>query len=400
MKAERILRLYLPREWPGEEAGCSWTLLARDFRVIGRGSGIPSEWPAADECEAVVTADQVSWLSISLPEKMGRDASRIIAYALEDKLIQPPETMHIVLSKEAGSAIAIGKARLGEITEAVRAAGRKLDRLFVDMQLSAPADGEWSICRYGESTFLRMGSQSGLAIDWSGTAPPEALTIAVARTHGKLPTRLVVRLPAGKAATIDGWASVLGLPVVAGTSFDPLSASTEGANNLLTGQFAPSGASDAPGRPSRLALIALAALALGHTMLSLADWAWLAYRASVLREESVAIYRQTFPENKAPLLDARVQMQREVDSALRLRGRVGSGDMLAMLATISGELPAGIQARRILFDRSVLELVAVLPEGAAPGMASRLRARGYDMDATVLRRDSAGSEYRLRMSVR
>jgi general secretion pathway protein L len=362
MKAERILRLYLPREWPSEEPGCSWALLTRDFRVIGRGSGIPSQWPAADECEAVVTADQVSWLSISLPEKMGRDASRIIAYALEDKLIQPPETMHIVLSKEAGSAIAIGRARLGEITEAVRAAGRKLDRLFVDMQLSAPADGEWTICRYGESTFLRMGSQSGLAIDWPGTAPPEALAIAVARAHGKLPTRLVVRLPAGKAATIDGWASVLGLPVVAGTSFDPLAASTAGANNLLTGQFAPTGASEAAGRRSRVALIALAALALGHTMLSLADWAWLAYRASVLREESVAIYRQTFPENKAPLLDARVQMQREVDSALRLRGRVGSGDMLAMLATISEELPAGVQPRRILFDRSVLELVAMLPE--------------------------------------
>lgn len=135
-------------------------------------------------------------------------------------------------------------------------------------------------------------------------------------------------------------------------------------------------------------------------MLSLADWAWLACRASVLREESAAIYRQAFPDNKTPLLDARVQMQREVDSVLRLRGRVGSGDMLAMLATISEEFPAGVQPRRILFDRSVLELVALLPEGAAPGMTSRLRARGYDMDATVLRRDSAGSEYRLRMSVR
>lgn len=400
MKAERILRLYLPREWPSQEASCSWALLARDFRVIGRGSGIPSQWPVADECEAVVTADQVSWLSISLPEKMGRDASRIIAYALEDKLIQPPETMHIVLSKEAGSAIAIGKARLGEITEAVRSAGRKLDRLFVDMQLAAPADGEWIICRYGESTFLRMGSQSGLAIDWPGTAPPEALAIAVARAHGKLPMRVVVRLPAGKAAAIDGWASALGLPVVAGTCFDPLAASTAGANNLLTGQFAPSGASDAAGHPSRLALIALAALALGHTMLSLADWAWLAYRASALREESIAIYRQTFPDNKAPLLDARLQLQRDVDAALRQRGKVGRGDMLAMLAVISDELPAGVQPRRVLFNRSVLEVVAVLPDGAASVMASRLRARGYDMDAAVLRRDGAGNEYRMRVTVR
>lgn len=400
MKAERILRLYMPREWQGAEAACSWAVLTRDFRVLERGTSVGKDWPETEECEAVVTADQVSWLSISLPEKMGRDASRIIAYALEDKLIQPPETMHIVLSKEAGSAIAIGKTRLAEITEAVRVAGRKLDRLFVDMQLAVPADGEWTICRYGESTFLRMGSQSGLAIDWPGAAPPEALAIAVARAHGKLPTRLVVRVPAGNTATIDGWSSVLGLPVVAGTCFDPLAASTAGASNILTGPFAPSGRSEFSGRASRRAAVALGVLALIHTMLSLADWAWLAYRASALREESVTIYRQTFPESKDPLLDARIQLQREVDAALRQRGRVGSGDMLAMLAMISEELPKGVQLRRILFDRSVLELVVVLPDGAAPGMASRLSQRGYDTDATVLRRDVAGIEYKIRMSVR
>ena len=400
MKVERILRLYLPREWPAAQALCSWAILAHDFRVLERGTSLAEDWPQADECEAVVTAEQVSWLSISLPEKMGRDASKIIGYALEDKLIQPPETMHIVLSKDAGSAIAIDKARLGEITEAVRAAGRKLDRLFVDMQLAVPAEGEWTVCRYAESTFLRMGSQGGLAIDWPGAAPPEALSIAIARARGKLPKQLVVRPPAGRTETVDGWSAVLGLPVVAGSCFDPLATSTAGASNLLTGQYAPSGATESSGRASRLAVLALAILAVGHTLLSVADWAWLAHRASVLREESVAIYRQTFPDNKAPLLDARAQLQREIDAALRQRGKVGSGDMLAMLAMISEELPAGVQPRRILFDRSVLEFVAVLPDGVALGMASRLRARGYDMDANVLRRDATGNEYRLRMSVR
>lgn len=400
MKAERTLRLYLSRDWAGQAATCSWALLAKDFRVIERGSGSASQWPAADECEAVVTADQVSWLSISLPEKMGRDASRIVAYALEDKLIQPPETMHIVLPKEAGSAIAIGKARLGEITEAVRAAGRKLDRLFVDMQLSVPSEGEWIICRYDDFTFLRMGAQSGLAIDWPGAAPPEALAIAVARAQGKLPTRLVVRLPAGNTVAFDRWSLALGMPVVAGTCFDPLAASTAGASNLLTGPYAPSGASDSAWRTPRLVVFALAVLALGHTVLSLADWAWLAHRASFLREDAVGIFRQTFPDNKTPLLDPSIQLQREIDAALRQRGRVGRGDMLAMLAMISEEFPAGIQPRRVLFDRSVLELVAVLPDGVGPGLASRLRARGYDLEATVLRRDAAGTEYRIRMSLR
>lgn len=400
MKADRILRLYLSRDWPGQEVSCSWALLGRDFRVIERGSGNANQWPAADECEAVVTADQVSWLSISLPEKMGRDASRIIAYALEDKLIQPPETMHIVLSKSAGSAIAIGKARLGEITGAIHTAGRKLHRLFVDMQLASCADGEWTVCRYGDSTFLRMGAQSGLAIDWPGATPPEALVIAVARARGKLPERLVARLPAGNASAIGGWATTLGMTVAAGPSFDPLVASTAGANNLLTGPFAPSGTSSVAGRTLRLSAVALVLLAAGHTVLSLADWAWLAVRASILREEGAGIYRQTFPDSKAPLLDPSLQLHREVDAVLRQRGKTGRGEMLAMLAVLSEELPAGVKPLRMQFDRSVLDMVAVLPEAEVTRMDSTLRLRGYGMDATVLRRDAAGTEYKIRLSLR
>ncbi len=101
MKAERILRLYLQAHWTGLENSCPWALLTGGSDVIKRGESNASGWPSADVYEAVVTADQVSWLSISLPEKLGRDADKIIAYALEEKLLEPPEAMHIVIPKSA-----------------------------------------------------------------------------------------------------------------------------------------------------------------------------------------------------------------------------------------------------------------------------------------------------------
>ena len=400
MKSSRVLRLYVRPDWPGHEAACSWAVRGPDQRVLERGRGTATQWPEADEIEAVVTAQQVSWLSINLPEKMGRDASRIVAYALEDKLIQPPETMHIVVSEQTQSAIAVAKARLKEITDGFRIAGRRVDRLFVEMQLADCRNDEWIVCRYGESAFLRMGTQSALAIDLPGTSPPDALALAIARARGRMPARVVVKLPAADSPSLEGWTAALGVPVISEAPFDPLAASAAGAANLLTGSFAPSGTSGSTEHSLRRAAAGLFVLAVVHTLLSLADWAWLAYRASALREQGIAIYRQTFPENKGPVLDPSLQFHRDADAAMRLRGKAGRGDMLTMLALISGELPAGARLRRVQFDRSVLEVVAAMPESEVSRMVSAMQLRGYGIDTFVLKRDASGTEYRMRLSLK
>jgi general secretion pathway protein L len=407
MKTERILRLYLQGNWSSLENSCAWALLKGDLGVIKRGISNASGWPPADEYEAVVTADQVSWLSISLPEKLGRDADKIIAYALEDKLLEPPEAMHIVIPRSADraqkSAIAIRRTRLREIIDAFSASGKRLDRLYTEMQLAPSGAKKWTVCRFGETAFLRLGADLGLAIDWPGTLPPDALTLAIARarTAGDLPEELLVAVPAKMVPDLGAWSSALGVPVTAGKSFDPLLASTAGASNLLAGPFAPSsGKTGFAGRSLRLSAIVLLLAAVGHTLLSLADWAWLAHKTGTLRTEATALYRDAVPDSKAPLLNPSLQLQSEASAALRERGRLGSSDMLTMLAMLSSELPPKVQARRIQFDRSGLEIITVLPENSVQSINSALRLRGYAMDATALRKDATGTEYKIRMYLR
>lgn len=406
MKDKRILRLYLQGGWPRQGGSCPWVLLTPDMRVVERGAGEARDWPPSDECEAIVTADQVSWLSVSLPEKLGRDANQIIAYALEEKLLEPPETMHFVVPGSAGqgrtSAIAIGRQRMKEILDAVSAAGRRLDRLFAELQLAPLSAGQWALYRFGESAFLRTGAQLGLAIDWADTAPPDALMLALAhaRARGELPDRLVVATHAAPAPDLDAWSSTLGVPVTAGARFDPLVASTAGASNLLTGSFAPPGKTGFVGRYLRISAVALLLAGVGHTLLSLADWVWLARQSANLREEATTIYREAIPGSNAPLLNPSLQLQREVAGALRQRGRVGGDDMLTMLALLANELPPETRIQRIQFDRASLEIVAVLPGDSVRRIDAALRIRGYATDATALRQDATGTDYKIRMYLR
>lgn len=403
---QRVLRLYLPGSWPRLPSSCCWAVLARNGEIVSRGSGDAESWPPAEECEAILTADQVSWLSVTLPEKMGRDADRIISYALEEKLLEPPEVMHIVVVSQANegsekSAIAIRRARLSEIVDSIAGRGRRLDRLFSEMQFAQSTAGGWVICRFDDSTFLRMGRHLGLAVDWPGTAPPDALLLAVsrARSRGELPHDIKIQLPASIASVTDAWTAVLGVRVVAGEAFDPLAASSEVACNLLTGSFAPPGKIGTIRRFQRFAIVTMLVSAVLHTVMSLGEWAWLVHQGASLRAQAVAQFREAVPDSKVPLLDPSVQLHREANRVLHERGRVGHTDMLAMLAALGKALPPGAQARRIRFDPSALEFVAVLPSAAVQRLGPALRPHGYAIDATLLRSDSAGTEYRIRVRV-
>jgi hypothetical protein len=100
------------------------------------------------------------------------------------------------------------------------------------------------------------------------------------------------------------------------------------------------------------------------------------------------------------LLNPSLQLRREAAAVLRERGRLGDGEMLTMLALLGGELPPGVKLRRLQFDRSILEIVAVVPDDAVPRIAATLRLRGYAVDATTLRQAAAGTEYQIRMRLR
>lgn len=401
MKPARILRFHLPADWPRAGASCGWALLAPDGRLIQRGASDARHWPEADTHQAILAADQVSLLSAKLPRKLGRDGDRIVGYALEDKLIEPPEAMHLVVCRSGGegevsAVIAINRVRLQEIVDAFTAVGRPLDGVFTELQLAPVAGGQWLLCHSGKSAFLLIGRNRGLAVDWIDATPPDVLAVAIdqARARGALPKELRVAASPEQAVAAGAWSSVLGIPVVRTGEFDPLGADVTVATNLLTGPYARSAATRFP-RLLRAAVMILLLAGVAHTVLSLADWIRLSQRAGALREEATAIYRAASPGG-GPILDPGLQLQREAGAVLRERGRVGPGDMITMLALLAGELPPGTKLRSIRFELPVLEVTATLPSGAVATLGEGLWLRGYAVriGATA---DGRGADHTIRM---
>ncbi|MFA7271079.1 MAG: hypothetical protein WC073_17215, partial [Sterolibacterium sp.] len=68
MSPNLMLRLLLPAGWPAEEAACEWALLNAQGSLLQRGCSEPRHWPAAEECEAVLSAEQCLPLKAQLPK--------------------------------------------------------------------------------------------------------------------------------------------------------------------------------------------------------------------------------------------------------------------------------------------------------------------------------------------
>ena len=91
------LLLAIDEQWP-TRPDCPWVLLGPDGRPVSEGHSEPRHWPAAAECEVVLTGPQCLWLEVPLPRGARRDLPRLLAYALEDRLLKDPDTQHLTLS--------------------------------------------------------------------------------------------------------------------------------------------------------------------------------------------------------------------------------------------------------------------------------------------------------------
>ena len=91
------LLLAIDEQWP-TRPDCPWVLLGPDGRPVSEGHSEPRHWPAAAECEVVLTGPQCLWLEVPLPRAKRADLPRLLAYALEDRLLKDPDTQHLTVS--------------------------------------------------------------------------------------------------------------------------------------------------------------------------------------------------------------------------------------------------------------------------------------------------------------
>ncbi|MBP6565300.1 MAG: hypothetical protein KA200_06710, partial [Burkholderiales bacterium] len=342
------LRVRLPVPFD-PSAPAAWWRVDDQGRIVERGTSSPPAWPAADRIEAVLGAGDVRIVALELPPMNDARRASAAAFALEDQLAAPADTMHLAVTAPA-SVGASTVVRIADRAAVTWLAARRpaIDRVVAEPDL-APSDGTWRWCAGADGRgFVRRSDGSAFAADApGGTELPAELAAALAHARrdagaaGAPPARIVVDAPAD-APRLAAWTQATGVAFVQGTPWSlerVPDASWRSAPDVRAGHsILPSAAPASIARRFAPAVaLALAALAL-HVVLTAAGWtrdryvAWRADRAVVELARGAGI--DPVPDARA----AEAALAKRATGALHASARMAEGDALPLIARAAGPL--------------------------------------------------------------
>lgn len=356
----------------------------------------------AGEVVAVVPHSRLAWLRVQLPPAShGTRLPSVLQGLLEDRLLDDPQQLHIVLAPDAETTARVGgqtlvavcdKSWLREALTPLQAAGLTVQRIVPELSptdkpvlqvMGEPEHSQSLLCHANGVTLLPPNTAQWRAFaelsqdDLQIQAEPAM----VARVQSTLQRQPMMQSAAQR------WVK-----------------SSQSAWDLAQGEWAQGRAQraqrwvldtwqtllHAPAwKPVRLGLLALVAL----QVLGLNALAWQESRALNAQQASLQnILKTTFP-SVTLVIDAPLQMQREVDALQQKSGMPSSTDLEPLLAALVGVLPEGQTPQQIRYANHALRVQGVALDGNAAGVA-RLKAQGLSLrqdgnDTWVLQAEAA-----------
>ena len=375
---------------PGTSGELAYCLASNAQTITTHGSAALALLPRADDTVLLLPSSAVSWHSVSLP-KLSRSTSAqkmraVIDGMLEEQLLDEPAALHIAPYHPAASADNItwlavcDKAWLAQQLQDIRSAGHRISRI-VPQSFPLPA---------------------GAAHDHAGrvhiSGTPETATLTLTDASGILTLPLAHARAAWPALAGDSVLHVTAEPAVAALAESTLNtkvsivqsaqqalqamldARTYGVD-LAQGEMAVVGSGrwlqqvggvlrDLAAAPAwRTARIGFALLLVAN-LIGLNAWAWKERSALVAkRQHSTQMLTQTFPQVKV-VVDAPVQMQRELSALRQASGALGSRDLESMYARFAAL--AAVTAAPSAIDFAAGEL-SIKGSGIAPSQLSALQ---------------------------
>ena len=379
------LILAIDEHWP-TRPDCPWALLGPDDQPLSEGRSEPRHWPAADACEVVLTGPQCLWLEVPLPRAARRDLPRLLAYALEDRLLKDPDSQHLTVShrrpaedgeRDLAGVLVVARERLRLVVAQLAAIGRQPQRVLAEVQ-TAPADPQgWQLSLSADGAVLRTGPDAGLAIDGDILVPLLAQQAATARAANKAPAGIGLHIAAGMPAPdLAGLQTETGIETVAGTPYRWWQGADRKPANLLHGEFAPSARGGAwLGRLGPALALGGGALAL-WLIANVGEVLWMKHQAGDIDGRIERIYRTSFPNT--PVVAPAAQMRQQLNQERARHGLLRDDDALALLAqaaeALGTDAAAGIVALRYEEGRLDLTLggaAAARAEAVVGLLASR-----------------------------
>jgi len=393
-KGSDRLELWLPRDWPREDAELRWRRVAASG-AVRQGSQRGLEGLASAEEVIVWTpACEALLLQARLPTRSEAKIMQALPYALEDQLVESPERLHFAFTHEADGALAVAvtsRERMDGWLSALAAAGLHATRL-APVTLSLPlADRAWTLAFAGGEIVLRSGVHSGLGGPIE-PHPPAWLhaALAEARAESRAPERILL-VDAPPDLDAAAWREALGLPLEPMRQGD--AAVSSAPLDLLQQRYAPRARMSALWRGYVPAAGLLAAWLIATLVFDGIEWARLSFAARTGEQEMRALLLKSFPDTRA-VLDPAAQMRRGLDSLSAGGGVAAAEDMLALLARVGPaiERESRVRVQSIEYGERALTIRLASSQADAESLARRLSAQSLEVES-----QRGGGETRLRV---
>lgn len=394
----RGAELNLPPGWPEQNPTVRWWNRAEETNgQVENVTQLPASVRALPVHVWTPAADTLL-TNANIPSRSRARILQALPYALEDQLLDEPETLHFAYVREANGSLAVAvtrKARLNAWLETLKGANLRPASLC-PANLALPLFPQaWSMAFADTELWVRSGPYSGFAT-WVATDPPPlliaALKEAMERNHA--PQRLVVfSAPAGLDP--DAWSAALDLPVIVDTR-DFRDLPTSPALNLLQADFGQTAHLRQMLRPLRPAMIMLA-IWLGATLaLDTTQWLQLRHTHNTYVAEMRRIYRQSFgTDSNYPYEQMKKQME-------NLQSRGGAADLLPLLTRVAPTLKEQgdqVKLHSLKYSESGLTLELTLPNYQALDTVKNA-FQAAKLDVEVLAANSRDGQVDGRLRVR
>ncbi len=389
---------------PADAADGYHYVLTPDGQTVGDSGWLAlALLPAAGELVALVPVHKLSWQQVQLPKgSLGRGMFRdggparlraVLEGVLEDRVLDDTSDLHFALepaaSDEAPVWVAVcDRAWLKTAVEALEQAGRRVSRIVPEFAPDASRDVLHVLGTPGDAHCVAVKStgvvvwplsSAGLALlDWPEYQPVVAEPAVVAQAEQLL--QHAVTLQPGALRRVQAAQSAWDL-----AQFELLNSS--GARSWKRVADAALRLARAPRwRAARLALLALVVINLA----GLNAWAWREQAALQTQRQNIReILTATFPQVRV-VVDAPLQMGRELAALQRASGQASGRDLEAMLSAFGAQAPATAVPDALDFAAGELRLKGLkLSADEVLALSQRLKPQGYVASAesgTVLLR--------------
>lgn len=338
------LRIFVGEHWP-EQPSTRWTLIGEAGNVVQQGESDALRWPAADYCEAVISASEVSCLRAAIPERVARrDLPTVVAGVLEDQLLDDPDRCHFTVCRhrrDSADVVVIARDRLRNILAQFTALGRPLSAAFCELRVLPAERHEWVVALARDGVIVSRPHEVPLVVDGVDDGTPPALLVTLAKDPRSKPAnlRILIRAEAGKEVDLAAWKGMLRTENIRiGPEYRWYSL-TESSVDLLHGEFASRLRRNSTWplvKPAALLALAflVASMAVGliQTMLS-------TYRIHQAEGRMAELFATSFPG--IPAMAPVAQTRQRLDQLRSVHGMSRHDDVLVLVAALAAVMGTG-----------------------------------------------------------